>query len=69
VLPDGIFLNQKFQFGEILEGLAMEDVVFFGHFFYVGTLRPYDSFYCHFCGRLVIFSPFWYFVPRKIWQP
>jgi hypothetical protein len=22
-----------------------------------------------FCGNLVYFSPFWYFVPRKIWQP
>jgi hypothetical protein len=21
------------------------------------------------CGNLVYFSPFWYFVPRKIWQP
>jgi hypothetical protein len=32
-LPDGIFSNQKSQFGKILEGLAMEDVVIFhGHF-------------------------------------
>jgi hypothetical protein len=22
-----------------------------------------------FCGNLVYFSPFWYFGPRKIWQP
>jgi hypothetical protein len=22
-----------------------------------------------FCGHLVYFLPFWYFVPRKIWQP
>jgi hypothetical protein len=22
-----------------------------------------------FCGNLVYFSPLWYFVPRKIWQP
>jgi hypothetical protein len=22
-----------------------------------------------FCGTLVYFSPFWYVVPRKIWQP
>jgi hypothetical protein len=26
-LPDGKFSNQKSRFGEILEGLAMEDVV------------------------------------------
>jgi hypothetical protein len=25
-LPDGLFSNQKYQFGEILEGLAMEVV-------------------------------------------
>jgi hypothetical protein len=25
-LPDGIFSNQKSQFGYILEGLAMEDI-------------------------------------------
>jgi hypothetical protein len=28
-LPDGIFSNQKSQFGKILEGLAMEDVGIF----------------------------------------
>jgi hypothetical protein len=22
-----------------------------------------------FCGNFVYFSPLWYFVPRKIWQP
>jgi hypothetical protein len=29
VLPDGIFSNQKSKFGQILEGLAMEDVGIF----------------------------------------
>jgi hypothetical protein len=28
-------------------------------------LRPLEIF----CGNLVYFSPFWYFGPRKIWQP
>jgi hypothetical protein len=28
-------------------------------------LRPFGVFY----GYLVYFSPFWYVVPRKIWQP
>jgi hypothetical protein len=32
-------------------------VVFYGHLF--GTAR----------GNLAYFFPFWYFVPRKIWQP
>jgi hypothetical protein len=31
-LPDGIFPNQKSQFGKILEGLGMEKVdIFYGH--------------------------------------
>jgi hypothetical protein len=69
-LPGGLFSNQKSQFGQILDGLVMEDVViFYGHlvhftvFYYIswtfGTVR----------GNLVHFFPFWYFVPRKIWQP
>jgi hypothetical protein len=31
-LPDGLFSNQKCKFGNILEGLAMQDVgMFYGH--------------------------------------
>jgi hypothetical protein len=34
-LPDGLFSNQKSQFGEILEGLRLEKVyIFFGHLEY-----------------------------------
>jgi hypothetical protein len=34
-LPDGIFSNPKYQFGQILEGLAMEDIgIFYGHLVY-----------------------------------
>jgi hypothetical protein len=34
-LPDGIFSDKKYQFGQILEGLAMEDVgIFYGHLVY-----------------------------------
>jgi hypothetical protein len=52
-LPDGIFSHQKFRFGYILEGLAMENAgIFNSHF---GIFR----------GQLVIFSPFWYIVPMK----
>jgi hypothetical protein len=32
-------------------------VIFYGHLVYVVR------------GKLVYVSPFWYFVPRKIWQP
>jgi hypothetical protein len=34
-LPDGFFSNQKFQFGQILEGLRWENVdIFYGHLGY-----------------------------------
>jgi hypothetical protein len=70
VLPEGLFSNQKSQFGKILEGLGMEKVgVFFIHLKYITAiwyiLWPF--------GNLVaiwyIFPPFWYIVSRKIWQP
>jgi hypothetical protein len=35
-------------------------------------LRPFGLFYSHLVYYVVIlvyFSPFWYVVPRKIWQP
>jgi hypothetical protein len=35
-------------------------------------LRPIGKFYGHFgtfCGPFGIFFPFWFIVPRKIWQP
>jgi hypothetical protein len=67
---NGIFSNQKSQFGSILKGLAMDDVgLFYGHLAYVTailyTLWPFGIFY----GYLLYFSPFWYVAPRKIWQP
>jgi hypothetical protein len=35
VLPGGIFSNQKYQFGKILECFAMKDFgKFYGHLFY-----------------------------------
>jgi hypothetical protein len=34
-LPDGLFSNQKYQFGSILEGLRLENVdIFYGHLEY-----------------------------------
>jgi hypothetical protein len=53
----------KISIWEILEGLAMEDVAtFYGHLVYFTaiwySLWPFD-----------IFSPFWYFVPRKSGNP
>jgi hypothetical protein len=48
-LPDGLFSNQKSQFGKILEVRAMEDVgTFYDHFIYFETiwniLRPFGIF-------------------------
>jgi ABC-type spermidine/putrescine transport system permease subunit II len=53
-----------------LEGLAIENLgIFYGllvYFTAIGNiLWPFGIF----CGHLVYFFPFWYFVPRKIWQP
>jgi hypothetical protein len=68
-LPDGLFSNQKSQFGYILEGLAMVDV---GNFFAIWIIfRPFGIFLAiwYFSTRFGTFYPFWYVVPRKIWQP
>jgi hypothetical protein len=69
-LPDGFFSNQKFQFGQILEGLRWENVdIFYGHLKYFADiwyiLRPFGTF----CVPLVHIFRFWYHVPRTIWQP
>jgi hypothetical protein len=58
-LPDGIFSNQKSQFGSILVSLAMEDVgIFYGHLVYFTAnwyiLWPFGIFY----GNLVCFPRF-----------
>jgi hypothetical protein len=66
-LPDGIFSNQKYQFG-ILQCLGMENVgIFYDHFKYFTaiwyTLWPFGIVFGHF----VYFSHFGMFGPRKIW--
>jgi hypothetical protein len=39
MLPDGIFSNQKFRFGYILEGLGMENVgIFYNHVEYLTAI-------------------------------
>jgi hypothetical protein len=55
-LPDGLFSNQKSQFGSILEGLRLENVdMFYGHFEYFtdiwDILWPFGTF----CFYLVHF--------------
>jgi hypothetical protein len=53
-----------------LGGLPMENIgIFYDHLVYfrpIGNmLWPFGIF----CDHVEYFSPFWYFVPRKIWQP
>jgi hypothetical protein len=69
-LPDGLFSNQKSQFGHILEGFETENVFIF-----------YDNMECLMaiwynlwqfgivCGHWVYFFHIGMFGPRKIWQP
>jgi hypothetical protein len=37
----------------------------------LSILRPFDIFYGHLidCDNLAYLPPFWYILPRKIWQP
>jgi hypothetical protein len=70
-LPDGLFSNQKSQFGKILEDLRLENVdVFYGHLKYFIDIRDitYMAIWYILC-LLGTFFPFWYQAPRKIWQP
>jgi hypothetical protein len=65
VLPDGIFPNQKSQFGLILQALAMEDVgIFYGNLDYFtaiwSILRPFGIS----CGHWVDFIFIWYIFYR-----
>jgi hypothetical protein len=69
-LPDGLFSNQKSEFGYILVGLGMEKVgIFYDYLEYFTAiwyiLWPFGIV----CGHLVYFSRFGTLRPRKIWQP
>jgi hypothetical protein len=47
-LPDGLFSNQKSQFGKILEDLAMEEVgLFYGHLVYFMWLLYFVAIWQH----------------------
>jgi hypothetical protein len=68
-LPDGLFSNQKSQFGKILEGHRLENIDTFNcHLKYYQPIW-YILRFGKFCVNLVRFFLFWYHVPRKIWQP
>jgi hypothetical protein len=58
-----------------MEGLGMENFdVFHGYLVYlciVGMSFGYTYLMAiwYFCGHLVLWWPFWFVEPRKIWQP
>jgi hypothetical protein len=69
-LPDGLFSNQKSQFMYILEGLAMENLgIFHEDLVYFRAIGNFFTAIWYILWSLVYFFPFWYFGPRKIWQP
>jgi hypothetical protein len=48
----------------------MEDVgIFYVHLVHVMVFCYILWTFGIVCGNVEYFSPFWYFVPRKIWQP
>jgi hypothetical protein len=53
-----------------LEGIAKGGVSMFYEYLVYFTANWYILWtFGMFCGNLVYFPPFWYFVPRQIWQP
>jgi hypothetical protein len=76
-LPDGLFSNQKSQFGSILEDPAMEDVgmyIIWPFGLFCGHLVYFAAIWVSFKAMWYIFA-FWYIFPvlvcctNKIWQP
>jgi hypothetical protein len=57
------FQTKNPNLGKFWRGLQWKILVYFMTVWFI--LRPLEIFY----GHLVYFCPFWYFVPRKIWQP
>jgi hypothetical protein len=50
--------------------LAMENLgIFYDRLVYFTAIGNILWPFGIFCANLVYFSPFWYFGPRKIWQP
>jgi hypothetical protein len=59
-LPDSIFSDQISHYGQISEGLAMEDVgIFYGHLVYFRAI----------CNIVRLFGIVFPVLPEKSWQP
>jgi hypothetical protein len=70
-LPDGIFSNQNPNLGKFWRDFQLKVLVYFWP---LGLIHSHLVYII--CGHLeyftvvwYIFPPFWYVVPRKIWQP
>jgi hypothetical protein len=64
-MPDGLFSNQKSQFGKILDGLVMENVgVFYVHLVYFTSFGNILCPFGIFCGHLVYFVVISYSFPH-----
>jgi hypothetical protein len=67
-LPDGIFSYQTLWY--ILEVLGVENSdIFYDLFGRLGGCYLNFIAMWYILWSFVVFSPFWYIVPRKIWQP
>jgi hypothetical protein len=69
-LPDGICSTRKSNLGKFWSVLQFKRLANFMTFWSI--IVPFRIFYCHMVHFLVIlvyFFPYWYVVPRKIWQP
>jgi hypothetical protein len=63
-------LKPKFQIWVILDGLAIKDLgIFYVHLACFTAICHIFLTFGIFPGYLVYFSPSWYIVARKIWQP
>jgi hypothetical protein len=64
------FQTKNPNFGLILEGPAMKNLgIFYDHLVYFTAIENMLWPFGIICDHLAYISPFWYFVPRKIWQP
>jgi hypothetical protein len=68
-LPDGILSSQKFQIWVSFGGLPMECAgIFYVHLVYFSAIGYILWVFGIFSGNLENYFPFWYVIPRKIWQ-
>jgi hypothetical protein len=65
-LPDGLFSNQKSQFGEILEGLAIGNLgLFYDRLVYLKAIGNILWPFGIFCGHFVYFPPILVFYTKQ----